>query len=67
MKMAPSHRMDTNGFEPLVYRPALPLRWWERALKMVGWTVKPRYGPPVPYVYHRHASGSVYTYPKDAR
>jgi hypothetical protein len=60
--------MNEPGFEPLVYRPALPLRWRERALKAVGWTVKPRYGPPVPFVYDRQASGIVvYHYPPKVR
>jgi hypothetical protein len=43
----------SSGFQPLMYRPALPLVWWQRVLRAVGIPVTARRGAPVPVVFDR--------------
>lgn len=52
--------MEPIGFQPLVYRPPLPFRWWEKALRRVGFRIARRYGPAIPFRYDPNAPNRMF-------
>ena len=49
------------SFEPLTYRPELPLRWHERVMAALGIPFERRRGDPVPFMVDRdHTNHAIY-------